>query len=192
MEFVLTKEMIEEAADYLPLAQKTALAKQQAEICVQKAKETTGVKTDAGTILPLPPRYFVSEDARSMLEMSIFTALYLRVQPMDGSDIHMDGETYDKYAGSHIFGQLTAMKGKAEPELRAKIMNMLADFNDYQKRLGAEIRALMTLYNDPVDRFMAMNAALTTPEAMQGLLEELKDAAEAVQEQKIEKAGDEA
>lgn len=193
MDFVITKELLENASDYLPLAQKTALAKRQAEICVQRAKETTGVKTDGGTILPLPPRYFSDEQARSVLEMSIFTTLYLHCEEMDGDEIRMDAETYDYYAGSHIFGQLNALRselGKTDPALKAKIINMLSDFNDYQKRLTAEIRVLMNLYNDPVDRFLAMNAALSTPEAMQGLLEELKEAAENADGYRVEKEGD--
>lgn len=194
MDFVVTKEILAAASDYVPLAQKTALAKEQAEIIVHRAKETTGVKTDSGGIIPLPPRYFADEQARSVLEMSIFATLYLHTEEMQDGKIVMDTETYDRYAGSHVFGQLAAMRGeigKTDPTLKAKIINMVADFNDYQKRLTAEIRTLMTLYNDPVDRFMAMNAALSTPEAMQGLLEELKDAAEAVDSYQDEKKGGE-
>ncbi len=190
MDFVVTKEIIEKATDYLPLAQKTALAKEQAEIIVQRAKETTGVKTDGGTIIPLPPRYFADEQARSVLEMSIFATLYLRTEETQDGQIVMDTETYDRYAGSHVFGQLAAMRGeigKNDPEMKAKIINMVSDFNDYQKRLTAEIRTLISLYNDPVDRFLAMNAALSTPEGMEGLLSELKEAAEEVEKHKASK-----
>lgn len=194
MDFVVTKEMIENASDYIPLAQKTALAREQAETIVQRAKETTAVKTDSGSMLPLPPRYFADEAARSVLEMSIFATLYLHTEEMQDGQIVMDTDTYDLYAGSHVFGQLNAMRGelgKTDPALKAKIINMVSDFNDYQKRLTAEIRVLMSLYNDPVDRFLAMNAAMATPEAMQGLLEELKDAAEAVDSYQEDKKGGE-
>mgnify|MGYP006988863126 CR=1 FL=1 len=194
MDFVVTKEILAAASDYVPLAQKTALAKEQAEIIVQRAKETTGVKTDGGAILPLPPRYFADEQARSVLEMSIFATLYLHTEEMQDGNIVMDTETYDRYAGSHVFGQLAVLRGeigKTDPALKAKIINMVSDFNDYQKRLTAEIRALMTLYNDPVDRFLAMNAALSTPEGMEGLLSELKEAAEEVEKYKTaEKDGE--
>lgn len=188
--FTVTKEMLEAANDYIPVAKKTALARQQAEICVQRAKEQTGVRTEAGDVIPLPPRYFADEMARSVLEMSIFTTLYLGCEAMDGDNITMDTDRFDYYAGSHLFGQLNALKGeygKTDPALKKKIGDMIADFNDYQKRLSAEIRNLMTLYNDPVDRFMAMNAAMTDPETMKGLLSELKDAAEAVEEYKAER-----
>ena len=189
--FVITKEMLENAVDYLPLGQKTALAKQQAEICVQRSSDQTGIRADSGDIIPLPPRYNVDEAVRSILEMSIFTALYLRCEPIESDNITMDAERYDYYAGNHIFGQLTSMKsgtfGRDNPELKNKIINMLADFNDYQKRLTSEIRAVMTMYNDPVDRFMAMNAAMTNPDTMKGLLSELKEAAEAVEEYKAER-----
>jgi hypothetical protein len=189
MDFKITKEMLENAADYLPLADKTVLAKQQAEECVVKARETTGVRTDSGSVLPLPPRYVCDEMGRSILEMSVFTGLYLLCEkPEEDGQITMNAETYDHYAGAHLFGQLTAMKsgafGRDNPKLKTKIINMLADFNDYQKRLTAEIRNLLTMYNDPVDRFIAMNAAMATPEAMQGLLEELKDAAQAAEDYK--------
>lgn len=199
--FVVTKEMLEQAEDYLPLATKTSLAKQQAETCVLMSQERSGVKTDNGNIIPLPPRYTADESVRSMLEMAVFTSLYLKCKPMveapDGEtpQITMDPGNYDYYAGNHIFGQLNAMKGelgKTDPALKAKIINMIADFNDYQKRLTAEIRVLMTMYNDPVDRFMAMNAALATPDSMEGLLHELKDAAEAIETYKEEReAGEE-
>lgn len=194
MEFVVTSEMLKNAEDYVPLIKKTMLAKQQAEMIVQRSAEQTGIRGDDGNILPLPPRYFADEAVRSVMEMSIFCALYLKCEPVsEDGNIEMTIDTYDKYAGSHIFGQITAMKGskeaKDDPELRAKIINILTDFNDYQRRLTAEIRALMTMYNDPVDRFIAMNAAMTTPETMQGLLEELKDAAEAVDQYKAEKDG---
>ena len=163
--FVVTKEMIEQAADYLPLGQKKDLAKRQAESCVLANPERTGIRGDGGGIIPLPPRYVADESVRSMLEMSVFTCLYLRCRPLEDDQITMDTEAYDFYAGSHIFGQLNAMKGelgKTDPALKQKIVDMIADFNDYQKRLTAEIRVLMTLYNDPVDRFMAMNAAMAS------------------------------
>lgn len=194
MDFVVTKEMIENATDYLPLRQKTLIARNQAITCVRKTEETTGIRTNDGNILPLPPRYAPDDEVRAILEMSIFTALYLKCEPVqENGDVTMDGDTYDYYAGSHIFGQLNHMKGelgRTDPELKTKIVNMLADFNDYQKRLTSAIRAQMTLYNDPVDRFMAMNAAMTTPEGMQGLLADLKDAAEALEEYKEERAGE--
>lgn len=183
MDFKVTKQMLEEASDYLPLEVKTVLARRQAETCVQRAKEQTAVKTDAGQYLPLPPRYFCDEMGRSVLEMSVFTALYLHVENAnENGDIDMTVDTYNRYAGAHIFGQLTEMKsgafGRDNPKLKAKIIHMLADFNDYQRRLTSEIRTLMTLYNDPVDRFLAMNAAMTTPESMRGLMEDLKSAME--------------
>lgn len=192
MDFVVTQEMLENAVDYMPLATKTALAKQQAEGCVKRVGEQTAIKTDSDGLIPLPPRYYADEEARSILEMTIFTGLYLGIEtPDEEGTFHMDGERYDYYAGSHIFGQLNAMKsgtvGREHPELKAKIANMLADFNDYQKRLTAEIRVLMSMYNDPVDRFMAVNAAMATPDTMEGLLSELKDAAEAVEEYKTER-----
>ena len=199
--FVVTKEMIEQAADYLPLGQKKDLAKRQAESCVLANPERTGIRGDGGGIIPLPPRYIADESIRSMLEMAVFTGLYLKCKPMvedpDGGkpQITMDTEAYDYYAGSHLFGQLNAMKGelgKTDPALKAKIVNMISDFNDYQKRLTAEIRVLMTLYNDPVDRFMAMNAAMATPDSMEGLLHELKDAAEAVEAYREERGAEEA
>lgn len=191
MDFVVTKEMIEAASDYMPLAAKTALAKQQAEACVKRMAETTAIKASEDSVIPLPPRYHVDEEARSILEMTIFTGMYLGLETADEEGFfHMDGERYDYYAGSHIFGQLTAMKGeigKTEPAIKSKIVNMLADFNDYQKRLSSEIRVLLSMYNDPVDRFMAVNASLTTPETMEGLLSELKDAVENVEEYKAER-----
>lgn len=195
MDFVITKEILEAAEDYLPLAVKTSLAKQQAETIVQAGKEMTGIRTDGGNILPMPPRYFADEAARSILEMSIFTAMYLKCEPVTDGKIDLTIDQYDYYAGSHIFGQLNHLKGelgRTDPELKTKIINMVSDFNDYQKRLTAEIRALMTMYNDPVDRFMAMNAAMTTPEGMEGLLGELKDAAEALEEYKTHREDGEA
>ena len=192
MDFVVTLEMLEKAVDYMPLAAKTSLARQQAEACVKRMGEQTAIKTDGGDLIPLPPRYYADEEARSILEMTIFTGLYLGIEePDEEGTFHMDGDRYDYYAGSHIFGQLNAIKsgalGREHPEIKTKIANMLADFNDYQKRLTAEIRVLMSMYNDPVDRFMAVNAAMTTPETMEGLLSELKDAAEAVEEYKAER-----
>lgn len=191
MDFVVTKELLEAANDYLPLAQKASIAKQQAAMCVLKGADQTAVKTDGGGIMPLPPRYTVDESVRSVLEMSVFTALYLKCEPMEGDSFSLSAERYDYYAGSHLFGQLTAMKsgtfGRDNPELKTRIIHMLADFNDYQRRLTAEIRALTTMYNDDVDRLIAMMVALTTPETMDGLLTELKDAAEAVEEYKGER-----
>lgn len=196
MDFVVRKDILENAVDYIPIAQKTALARQQAEACVKKMKETTAIKADNDSvIIPLPPRYYVDEEARSILEMTIFTGLYLLVETPDEDGVfNMDGERYDYYAGSHIFGQLTAMKsgtfGRDNPILKTKIINMLADFNDYQKRLTSEIRNVLSMYNDPVDRFMAMNASMSTPEAMQELFSELKDAIEANEEYKAERTVD--
>lgn len=184
MDFVINKAILENASDYIPLADKTILAKRQAESCVVKSQDRAAVKTDDGNVLPLPPQWVCDEMGRSILEMTVFTGLYLNVErPDEDGELSMTAAEYDRYAGSHIFAQLNALKsgafGRDNPKLKEKIIHMLSDYNDYQYRLSAEIRALLALYNDPVDRFVAMNTALSTPEAMQGMLEELRSAAEA-------------
>ena len=181
MGFVVTKETIENAHDYVSLAQKAIMINQQAADCIEPSKLHNGISFDGESAVALPPRFIVNEVKRSLLEMSMFLSMYLNVlEPDENGDISMTMDVYEEYASAHIFNQLAVMKsgafGRDNPELKTKIANMISDFNDYQKRLTAEIRNILSTYNDPCDRIMTMITTNITPEYVKNLLANLDGA----------------
>ena len=167
--FILTKEIIVNSTSYMPLADKTALAKTTAEMCVVKAKTHEDSKIGEG-IFAAPN--LLKEDAgiKKKCLMHVFLSAYLNIQiPM------LTEQLYDYYAGSFIFGQIEAFKN--DPDVREKVFNLLSDWREFKSMVDDEIYAKIKNASDPIARVAAGIAVTLTPENVQKMTEELKKAA---------------
>ena len=141
----LTREMIEAAADYVPLAEKEAWIENIAPKCFDRLAITADGET-------MPPMYMINEGLQSRYVMAALVKMYFKqTYNADVSDAElMTFEEYDKWAGSHILGQID--RWKHDRELRDKCFDLLDDYYDLKKRLRSQINGRLAAMNDSVVR----------------------------------------
>lgn len=168
-EIVITKEMVESAKAYLPLADKEKFLQDFGRACFDRL-EMAGESGES-----LPPMYKENAMIKARLLMSALAGLYFGQKYEEEMPGVMTRADYDLWAGSHVFGQLERLK-KTEPGLKGKIFDILEDYADLQKRFNTEVYGYLNALNDPVTRLMDYMATTATPEYMQSLTEQLTQA----------------
>ena len=141
----ITKEMLIEAKDYIPLMAKEAWVAENAIKCFDKLAITAGGEA-------VPPMYMVNTGMKSRLLMGAFIKLYFGLAfeaDADDSEL-MTVEDYDNWAGSHVFNQIERFK--SDKDMRDKCYDLLIDYRDFEKRFSAQINGILTVQNDSVMR----------------------------------------
>lgn len=171
----ITKEMLERAEDYIPQEEKEAWIGENATKCFDRLAITVGED-------PMPPMYMVNTGRRNRYLMAFLVKRYFkRYCETEIKDDHlMTVKEYDRWAGSHVMGQLD--RWKHDVAVRDKCYDLLYDFHDLEKQFAAQINGLLAAQNDPVLRQGQYNSAQM--KELPKLLEELK----AMQEEKKEGA----
>lgn len=141
MSIEITKEMLLAAKDYIPIAQKGEWVSDVAEMCFERYSITYGDQQ-------FPPMYGVNTELKSRFLMGFFIRHYLGIKEGNESNEPwlMPEDEYDKWAASHVFGQLDRWKHDAE--VRDKCFDLLADYKDLEKRLSSRISGLLAVQND--------------------------------------------
>ncbi len=165
MAITLTKEAIQKANTYVPLAVKTAISQKLAPECIDKTK--IAVKKGDKNLTPMPDRYTESLIRKARMLMGIFIHYYLQ-EPVEDENLCLSIEEYDKWGSSHIFNQLERLKRSSD--VCDKVFDIISDYKNLEKMLNAEIYMLLQLRNDPCDRIMSMIDMQTTPENLQNAL----------------------
>lgn len=190
----LTEEDILRATTYLPILDKAAMAQVLAQTCIQKmnlgipvekAEADTGEKDDAFSI-PLPAMY--REDTLVRTLTSTFVLLYFYLKRPDitsqydpNKGMMLSANDYDRYP--NLLTQVERMKASSKDrEVRDRAYALLADYKDFEKRLGAEIYSLLSVQNDVCTRLTQMMTMQTDPEVLKGALETADNLAGAVKE----------
>ena len=185
----VSEEDLLRAETYLPLLTKAALAQTIAPACIQRMRigvpieETeagAGRKEDALSI-PVPDLYREDTLARTLASAFVLLYFYLkrpeitaRYDPNRGMTIGADD--YDRY-----------------PNLLTQIERayaLLADYKDFEKRLGAEIYSLLSAQNDVCVRLTGMMTQQTDPEMVKTALKKTVEAAEKARKQSQKTADD--
>lgn len=141
----ITKEMLMEANDYVANAAKEAWAGENAPKCFDRLAITADNE-------PMPPMYMINAGLKARYLMALFAGAYMRQKyEADEKDPAMmtDAE-YDRWAGSHVFGQIDRWKHDAE--VRNKCYDLMADFKDVEKRFSSQLNGLLAVQNDSVLR----------------------------------------
>lgn len=170
--FTMTKEHLMQMRDYVPLEEKMRFIKEAADGCFDRMELRISGGAES---LPMPPMYKDNTSIKSRMLMGAFSRLYL------GLSYEQEGENpwlmsvcdYDALAGSHIFNQIERLKAEGGA-VRDKAFDVLSDWRDLEKRFNTEVYNMMQVMNEPVSRIMMAMQMQTTPEAMQGLKEELE------------------
>lgn len=166
---VITEDTIRNATTYIPIISKVAIARIGAESCVDTIDDIyrqTGRKFTGGNN-NLPPRWAENTLKKELFVMGVFARYYLKLYA-DEKEINMEANVYDEYAESAVFNQLERLKSKtADIEIKNRIFDMLYDYKQLTKMLGAEINALLSAKNDAASRFFEGMYTQLTPDALQ-------------------------
>jgi hypothetical protein len=173
---VITKEKLMQMPDYVPLLEKMQLVKEAADLCFDRVE----LKIDSGLdSMPMPPLYKENTAIKSRVLMAAYAKLYLgEAFESEKNPWIMSTPDFDRFAASHIMNQIERLK-RYDGEVRDKAFDVVADMRDLEKRLNTEIYGLTQVMNEPVTRIIMALQQQTTPEAVSGALNELKDAQKA-------------
>lgn len=167
--FEITPEMIKVAKSYIPLSEKVAIAKAVAEACIEPL-ETSVLSVQADNTLALPKQYEENIYLKKLYLAQYFLSEYLNIQLPE----NFTGADYDKFFASHPMNQLERMKGSTE--LKNKVFDILADFKELKKIVDIEIYNAKAARNDGLERLLAGITVVSTPENVEALVKELKQA----------------
>lgn len=165
----ITEKDILAAKTYIPIVEKEQWVQKVTGGCIDRVST---VVQEGDLKLPMPAIFSDNMTRKSRYLMGAFVKMYLGISyEPTGDDWLMSADDYDRFAGSHIFGQLERLKTKTDA--RDRIFDMLSDFRDLEKRLNTEIFNTLQIQNDVCARLFAMFFAQTTPETLQKGLAEL-------------------
>lgn len=171
--FIITKEIIKNARDYLPIGNKETFAELIAKKCVVPC--VTREDTERGKAdLAIPTMYREHYHQKQLLLMCFFLQYYFQL-PVAEEEPFGD-EMYDFYAGSHIFEQLERMK--QDKEVKDKVYDLMADYKDFKKHVESAIFQKLSDKNDTLTRFSAAIQLASDPEYIQKMVEEMKQHAD--------------
>lgn len=150
----ITKELLQQARDYVPLEEKEAWVAENAPRCFDKLQITADGE-------PVPPMYMVNTGLKSRYLMAALIGLYFGRADWTVNDPDdqwlLPVDVYDAWAGSHVFNQLE--RWKRDNELKFKAYDLMYDYKDLEKRFSAQIGSLLTVQNDSVIRQNDLAAA---------------------------------
>ena len=190
MEFTLTKEMLQGAKTYMPLATKQTLAQEVAYACVRPMKR---VKWDGIHILPqdedvpdtptsLPDLMEEDIALKMCLLQNVLLSYYFDIEMDPGEDAYA---TFDYYAGSHLLNQLERFK--SDRDVKNIAFDLTEDWREFKKMVDTIIYNYKMAANDPLKRFDAMLTVFSSPENIKAVVAELQKAGNEM-EQKLDGA----
>lgn len=173
-QFRVTKDIIRQARDYVPIGEKEAFSKKASSLCV----DALTMKDD-----DFPPYYHANIGRMNRALMAALVGLYLNQEIEVEVDENKEGwlvseAEYDRLAGSHIIGQLQRMK--SDMLVRDKVFDMLSDYGELERMLKSEIEALIAPRNDTTVRMTLCQKGAVEQ------LPKIKEAIELFMEQKKE------
>ena len=143
----ITKEILENAMDYMPAEEKQLWADKVANVCIVSV-DMTG-KDDGGRIIPVPPRCEENNLARTFALAQALAQEYLKIYPKD--KVLLEGD-YEEILSSHLINQIERMK--SERDVRDKAFNILYDYGELKKMLNTSIFSKLGHLNDPLSRLL--------------------------------------
>ncbi len=152
--FVLTREIMIAARDYIPLDEKEQFIDYCAQRCFNAVKITTDGKDE------VPDMYMIDTGRKSRYLMTAVVKFYLGLPGIYGeedNELLMTVDQYDRFAGSHVLNQIKSWQ--SDKALRQKCFDILADYYDLEKRFTNHLMGLLSVQNDSVVRQSLMMSA---------------------------------
>lgn len=182
--FEITDEIMEKAQTYMPVMLKETIVGDVARVCV---KESRGIRrfdeeqTEEEELLyGLPPVWAENTLNKSRVMMTVLMSYYLNVWDSNAS-LLCSLDDYDEYAGAHVLNQLERYKSS---KYREKVFDLLSDYRDMEKRLNCAVYSVLRELNDPATRIMSALSTLSSPEALDKMMEAVQEAQEGLEAEK--------
>lgn len=182
--FEITKKILMEAEDYIPLGEKAEIAQEIAMHCVNSISYNLEV---GGVPVDVPDYHGRNVCLRERFLLGILFSRYLKIRfdPVEGSEYLLALDDYDRAARLHPLNALERFK--SDPEAREKVFDLLRDYKMLCDITRSAAENLIAAQNDPVQRYLAAQAAAVTPEALKALTDAEGQLREQIEEMK--KAG---
>lgn len=179
--FEVTKEIMEKAQTYIPLAMKEVLACDIAYACIKPAyKIHPHDEEDQFTgEYGLAPVYCESPSMKARFLMSVLLNFYLKARSDDQS-LLCDVDEYDGWAGAHVLNQIERYKAG---EYREKAFDILSDYRETERYINSAIYSVLRNLNDPAIRIMSAISAITDNDALNQAIEGMREAEMAIAEE---------
>lgn len=180
--FVLTKDMMEKATDYIPCVLKEVIATNYARECVKPTymvhpdREKAPFEDGYG----LEPVWCENTLNKSRLMMGCLMTFYLNARDTE-KPLMPDIEEYDALGKAHVLNQIERYKSG---EHREKAFDLLADYRELEKYLNSAIYAVLRELNDPIRRFMHAMGEIGSSEGIQNALESIRQSQEGIVEER--------
>lgn len=179
--FELTEDMMRKAESYLSLSAKEAIVQTVLPGCVKRIfdydYEKDAYQTKEDDLPTTMPMYGEDTAFKSRVVMGTVLHFYLGIDI--GENLSIEPEVYDLYAGSHIMNQIE--RYKANPELKSKSFDMLADIRDFEKRLNCAVYSLLQLKNDVGGRVLNALGMMMSQEALENVIRATNEAQQGMQ-----------
>lgn len=178
--FELTEDMMRKAESYLSLSAKEAIVQTVLPGCVKRIfdydYEKDAYQTKGDDLPTTMPMYGEDTAFKSRVVMGTVLHFYLGIDI--GENLSIEPDVYDLYAGSHIMNQIE--RYKANPELKSKSFDMLADIRDFEKRLNCAVYSLLQLKNDMAGRVLTALGTMMSQEALENVIRATNEAQQGI------------
>lgn len=179
--FEITKEIMENANTYMPIALKEVLATSEARECIKETRSIHSYNEEDSTDLEygLAPVYCENLVNKARVMMSCLMAHYLKVWDGD-APIMCSLSDYDELAGAHVLNQIERFKSG---EYREKAFDILSDYREMERYLNSAIYSVLREMNDPAKRILSALGEMGSADAIQGVIEELQKTQDGLKEE---------
>lgn len=180
--FEITKDMMLSAKTYMDLESKEDLARNIARR-VLRPMPTAKQNHPADELISMPMMMEENVKLKSILLMVTLFSYYFDITFTEDESglLRFD---YDFYAGGHPLNQIERFK--SDRETKDIAFDLIEDFREFKKIVDTMVYNEKANANDPVGRFMASIAVLSTPENVQTLMSELTKSTDELQSKIIE------
>lgn len=182
--FEITEDMMRKAESYLSLSAKEAIVQTVLPGCVKRIfdydYEKDAYQTKEDDLPTTMPMY--GEDTAFKSRVVLGTVLHFYLGIDIGENLSIEPDVYDLYAGSHIMNQIERFK--ANPELKSKSFDMLADIRDFEKRLNCAVYSLLQLKNDVGGRVLNALGVMMSQEALENVIRATNEAQKGMEAEK--------
>lgn len=179
--FEITEDMMRKAESYLSLSAKEAIVQTVLPGCVKRIfdydYEKDAYQTKEDDLPTTMPMY--GEDTAFKSRVVLGTVLHFYLDIDIGENLSIEPDVYDLYAGSHVMNQIERFK--ANPELKSKSFDMLADIRDFEKRLNCAVYSLLQLKNDVGGRVLNALGVTMSQEALENVIRATNEAQQGMQ-----------
>lgn len=166
--FEITREVVQAAETYAELATKIGVAAELSALCITDMSYSIDV---GGVNVDVPDYLAKNVPAEKRILLGALFKLYLKIpfDPVEGTDYLMAQDDYDRAMRLHPMNTLERFKGDKEPEVKAKVFDLLRDYKELKDTACYALESTIEARNDPVARYLAAQTMMITPEALQTL-----------------------